>query len=341
MLDNDFEEMQNLYMKMHERDYDSNIGDWDQTLYIPLRKYILSIIQTYFKKEKIDFFYIGCGPRSPLFQDIKLSQFLESRFRSLTLLDISENALESSYQKLKSIFKTIPISKIRMDITNGYSKYFAELVTQQIQSFDKNSSHDHFSFNQRQLNVTRDFIENSVPPLQGHFCYSEMVATFTGTAIMLELEKEFNQLRENPDFTAEILENHIGKAYESWKEFNYHSFYVQTNNIMNFTRENGILATACDTEKVFDNPELKSIPSFPDSQNVIWQNLPLKEMKDLQPPTILWRDYPTTQQGHVTALEPHQHQVKFFTLQKKGLAYAPIDKPDEAVVQSPLIARER
>ena len=319
MLDNDFEEMQNLYMKMHERDYGSHLEEWEQTLYAPLRKYVLSLITKCFSHKKIDFVYIGCGPRSPLFQDINLSHFFESKFRSITLIDISEEALESSYKKLKSIFKNVSISKIKIDITTGYSKYFAELVTQQIKSLNKNSPESHFSFKEEKLNVAQNFIAKDFPLLQADLVYSEMVATFTGTAIMLELEKRINHLRTSEDFKDETLKNHISEAYESWKRFNYYSFYIQANNALTFTREKGILSTTCDTIKMFDNPKLKNISSFPNNQKVSLENLPLKKIKNLHYPHIWWRDYPTNEhQDKVTALEAHRHKIEFFTFQKGG-----------------------
>src|SRR4051812_29599227 len=57
----------------HERDYDHNRETWDRTLYQPLRKYFVSLLNTNLgNRTGLHLVYVGSGPRVPLFLDPQL-----------------------------------------------------------------------------------------------------------------------------------------------------------------------------------------------------------------------------------------------------------------------------
>jgi hypothetical protein len=325
----------NAYVKLQEEYMDGiHIPDskaanniWGLTLYTPLREYLNHVLKSSDLKTKITFVYIGAGPEAPILFESNNRFEIISRIDNLILLDISKRYLSEATCKIKKAFPNLKVGAACIDITGGFGEIFAsdlfKLVkkSRSLQEIQENIA-ELTTYPQHRVNskIVVTYSRNIDDKLSkvGDIVYSELLATFTGTAALFETEKTI--LEKYGTKLCFSKEWSLTKAmlHSLWQRYNDIAYLYQLETMSRIVKRNGLIAIATDTEKRFADPTYKSVfsfsgPSFPS------HNLPRLVKLNETNRTIWWEDSIRSQSSDLTAqstieaLLPHKHKIEFET----------------------------
>ena len=315
-------QLQDTYMReIHLSDYAVSRPLWDATLYRPLQRYVQEVSR-HVAGDNIHLVYVGVGPEAPLFSIAGSEITFAQRVGKLTLIDISEESLKKSSALLRERFPSMEIETRVGDITDGAASRFTQFLAQAVTASASLSEVAHQLAPERAM--AEVFASQGANPssesLAADIVYSEMVATFTGTAAMVAFESELRRKFPFTDETQTQFDEALKRAFECWQAYNDRAYQIQLQWMARLAGPKGIVAVATDTEKRFVDPGESSIfsfttSSFPEaSPNSALQVLPLSMDE------VMWEDSQHTVQDETLtrALLPHRHVIHFGTYRGRG-----------------------
>lgn len=271
-------ELQEGYMDVHESDYRQASAVWNSSLYAPLQRNMRRLLELT-EASDLHFVYVAPGPRAPLFDDETFRDLAKQKIRRITLIDISSRILKESESKLRKMFSDIEIDTFELDLTDGLAHSYAR------------SLHDGNESWKMKLPMS------AVPSLNADIVYSEMMATFTGVAALLEKEK-----RDGP-ISDELLRD--------WQQFNEASVQRQAAFIArSLLKPKGQLVIATDVKKIFDDQNQETIDAF-DLNGFPVLDQYQQQLGPWDSKEIFWRDELTNENGELKSRYSHYHLVEF------------------------------
>jgi SIR2-like domain len=266
----DYEILQDKYLAtIHIPDYTLFTRPWEQTLYEPLRARVSKILQS--RTDGAAFAYIGPGPHAPLFASPSRA-LIARKMEKLCLVDISKKVLEGCKNQLCNAGPKI--DSFQLDISAGSGGRLAQELMHRLRS-SKNLTELDASIDPEKLIAKIVSASNMheadilFPEVEFHdkfdIVYSEMVASFTGTAPLMAFDTTL-RMRYSTEIGREggreSFERICLKGLRLWQTYNDRVYELQLRAMLPLLRPTGILIVATDVEKKFDDSSVSSVYSF-------------------------------------------------------------------------------
>jgi len=308
---------------------------WETTLYAPLRSKFINHLPNGIARELL---YIGPGPNAPLFRGPTSSfagDTVARRVKKLVLADVCPSVLQDAKQELASRFPDLETQELTIDISGGRGEALLQYLCDSL-----NSSNSTEELEER-LNRDATRLESESAVASGTYLkqacieqgvtqqfdvvYSEMVASFTGTAPVMAFEtatkrKFSGQLRAEKG--AEILERLTTKILNIWQRYNDAVFRLHILSLSHVLKEDGVMIIATDVEKKFAAPGKGSIFSFtstdlPDVDTTVAR----LDMRYMHESATWWVDqpfdFPITIEGvRAEYFLAHKHRISLVVYKK-------------------------
>jgi hypothetical protein len=320
----DYQELQRIYNRLiHIPDHASFAGQWERTLYAPLRQWAGRV-----PDRSGHFVYLAPGSRAPTFSE-------GGPFRSLqavTLMEIDAEVLKSALARTRgSVDSTCSVSGLLLDFTAGLGQKLCGLFAA---PFGEGRAADSGLFR------NPEFIADALIPgdtLAGlgreletaarsrglsrdaTVCLSEMVASFTGTAPLMGFRTALYR-RWGSCLPPGEIEGIFHRATQIWRHYNEKFFVLHLRFLSAITRNGGQVLVAVDTEKRFENglrpPALTYLGAEP----------PLGEVPSLRlisASDLVWHDHSESFDVAVAGIpvpdfQSHTHTVKLYVFEKSS-----------------------
>ena len=278
--------------------------------------------------------YIGPGPHVPLF-----TAKFRFRFESLEkvlLIDLNHSILKNARRNSEKKFRTInskripQLNELDLDVTGGYGELFSNSIHDALEKssslselheiFQKNKTFIDSIFSDKNRAAAEAYFKNKTKKTETYsIVYSEMVASFTGTAPVMAFRSKLFSKYPAEKGHSETL--HIMfELTNIWKKYNEEIYKLHLDFLSDLTAPGGIVVMAVDTEKIFDDGE-DPIASFPtlSPPEIELKNLTVMENLHVNP--IEWRDhdfgFDISLYGYpINDFNPHKHKVYVQTFQK-------------------------
>jgi hypothetical protein len=144
---------------------------------------------------------------------------------------------------------------------------------------------------------------------------SEMVASFTGTAVWLAFRSALYE-RFAGKCEVEELTACLKAATVLWQGYNEHFLAFHTDFLRTHTRQGGHAVLAFDTRKIYDHPELGTLATFGHTTQIldIMEKLGLRVIHRM---LLSWRDHPNgfdvcLHGIPVSDFQAHTHDVELY-----------------------------
>lgn len=321
-------DLQQKYMSLiHMPDFRAFRQTWEATLYEPLRREMARLLAED-GGSRVSFAYVAPGPHVPvLSREDGAGRAILDRLGRLALIDISADA-EDAIPALRNAAPDIDLSFCAADLTAGMGRRFAERLFGLVQASAGLDEIGDALADEATADELLDFAAADLdciagrPALRGEtfdVTYSEMVATFVGTAPAMAAETMIFRRFPPTDAQSAARLKRVGSTLWSlWQRFNGRMFAFHLASLARITRPGGHIVVATDFEKVFDAPQLPSVHSFP--HGVLPGAIPGLALNRALT-TIAWRDhehdFDTVIFGmHSTYFRAHTHRVLVYDFRK-------------------------
>jgi hypothetical protein len=328
---NDYASLNRRYTAgIHIPDYNIFTDAWDRTLYGPLRNCVGALLER--DAKDVRFLYIGPGPHAPLFA-ASGGKYLD-KVGELILVDIDRRALQMAAQDLTRGFK-VNVKTCETDITCGagaqLTTYLKSLLGRANSLVDvSNALSDLGALNkimsQANANEPSDYLRRAFTKSSiasdVNLVYSEMVASFTGTAPVMAFDtamrrKFSEETRVHPALFVKVLK----ELRELWQRYNDWVYEVQLSALSGVTADGGMIAVATDTRKEFKERTRGSILSFTQA-DLPQMDLSKIGLCEVRRQYLTWSDHTSNFPASVEGLDvdyflAHSHPVHF-VVYKKG-----------------------
>lgn len=307
---------QDYMVKIHVADAEASKEQFEKTLYQPLRRHFVNVLNASNKSEKAHLAYIGAGPMTPLFSDPVFRKQLLAKIDTVTLVDVSPVVLELAKKQLQTLAPQLTIHTRVADITANAATEFKNSIDALINkiSLAKTPSGVRRAFDQlRSLEGYNIKPSSSASAIKADIVYSEMVATFTGTAAMVSIEEAIAAKKtENPALAKE-LELGLDQLRKYWQAYNDKAYPIQVQEMSRLGADGALLTLATDVQKKFDNDTIPDILSF---SSMDFPSTTQKERPISFDEEVWWDDSHRSDDsendpGQIEALQPHRHRILF------------------------------
>ncbi|MBF0104283.1 MAG: hypothetical protein HQM16_03040 [Deltaproteobacteria bacterium] len=311
-------DLQDDYMELiHLPQHNKAQIEWQNTLYEPMQRFVISLIEGYIKKNDIHLCYIGAGPYLPLFGKSVFSKKLLNTISSISFLDISNKSLVECKKKLLVIAPHINVKTYKVDITQGTGEnwlgvlkniIFESLTPEQVLVRLK-------AFRIESIQET-DYKLNFLKSVQADIVYSEMVATFTGTAPLLAF-----CLAVQNNFTHSLTVKKVLRHLRAlWQQYNEISYQKQLMMMYELVHSRGLVAVATDVEKILSDGTCELSTSFLTSRFPQPDFHGLNVLKYIPSEKVVWNDVIKNADDSyglfTSASQAHKHLIDFAVYQK-------------------------
>jgi hypothetical protein len=318
--------------QVHMPDYRAFSDRWESSLYVPIRVEIGTVLGKRAVSEGDNLLYCAPGPHAPLLREVGEGS-LSARFGQITLLDIDAGALRSAKQRLLLREPPTRIDTAALDFSGPFGQRLCDIYLDSLSSAKTGAEIAEF------LTPT-DLLSSSIfhdseqvfAQLLGKFdaitggqrytcTVSEMVACFTGTAVWLAFRSALYE-RFAGEAPVRELDACLSAATMLWQSYNEYFFAFHLDFLAAQTRQGGFTALVFDTCKIYDQPELTSLPALR-STAVIEDIMNARQLRIARRTTISWRDHPhgvdVSLYGiPVSDFYAHTHDVQLYFVDFEG-----------------------
>jgi hypothetical protein len=314
---------------VHLPDYRAFSGEWEQSLYRPIRDAARFAINTSSARTLGRLLYCAPGPHAPLLHEDGDSPLL-SRFGRVTLLDIDTAALQSAKDTVKDLAGDAPVEEIAFDFSGPFGQRLCDVYSDAL-SIDG----DPVAIAQRLAEVS--LVDSSVffdeDQVLARLCtqldiasggrryiqsVSEMVASFTGTAVWLAfrsaLYQRFASSAEPEDF--QIC---LQAATLLWQKYNERFLAFHLKFLRHQMVSGGSLLLVFDTRKVYDDHAWAALSAFLPETSLTGM-LEGQGFRIVRHEVLCWRDHPCGFDDSICGIgvsdfQPHTHDVELYVLE--------------------------
>ncbi len=314
---------QDYMVNIHVADAEASKEQFEKTLYQPLRRHFQIVLDASNISEKVHLAYIGAGPMTPLFSDPAFRQQLLAKIDTVTLVDVSPVVLELAKEQLQALAPQLTIHTRVADITANAATEFKNSIDSLINKISraKTPAGVRQVFAQlRSLEGYKIKPSKSASAVKADIVYSEMVATFTGTAAMVSIEEAIAAKKiENPALAKE-LEQGLVQLRKYWQAYNDMAYPIQVQEMSHLGSGRALLTLATDVQKKFDNATIPAILSFTsmDFPSTLQKERPISFDDEVWWDDSHRSDDSENDPGQIEALQPHRHRILFRTYQNYG-----------------------
>lgn len=328
----DYGELQTVYTdNVQMPDYGWFREQWDRTLYEPLRESARDAIHKVWDEhgqKKVRFLYCAPGPHAPAMMMDSRGQSFSNLLSSVTIADIDAYVLRAAREAIVRANPQLDagsLAEVATDFTGGLGADFCSQLATAVRgpdSFQGVQTAVMSCMKSLRAALTGRLTETalrSAAELQsvGHFdvAYSEMVAAFAGTAMLMALRSALYCRFRDPSHD-KGLEELLTAATALWREFNEHVFSMHVDALSRVTSSGGRVVVVVDVQKVFD-AESDPIDSF----NTGPQREGYKHLRHESTREITWRDHAFGLNLDIAGrpirdFAPHKHRVEVYTFKR-------------------------
>jgi len=306
-------------------DYCVFTDPWEQSLYSPLRSDVNAAIQ-YFSPVHAHVIYLAPGPHAPALCDRRNLKMVSE----ITLMDIDAEVVDRAESRLRAYANpSCPINRVSIDFTAGAGERLAETLLNLLASPAEipvllespeailEEILPESSLTERS-EMLFDLACQSGLSTRGAVCFSEMVASFTGTAVLMAFRTEL-YLGLGATMEPGQLDQIMAAAIRLWQRYNDRVFKLHLLFMNRLVYTGGKILIAVDTEKIFDDAAIPKGFSFSQEEPPLHDvaELRFQNVRDL-----MWRDHPfgfDVSVGRIKVIDfkSHQHKVKLYTYEKR------------------------
>jgi hypothetical protein len=315
--------------QVHMPDYRAFSGDWEESLYRPIRDVTRFTTNRSPTLDRGQLLYCAPGPHAPLLDedgDFRLA----SKFDRITLLDIDAAALQSAECKLKALVGDAVVERIALDFSGPFGQRLCNVysdalriednpaaITARLAEVSLLSSSIFFDDDQviAQLCAQVDLASAGRRFTQS---VSEMVASFTGTAVWLAFRSALYQRFASVVAPPE-LEICLHAATLLWQRYNECFLAFHLKFLRYQMLPSGSLSLAFDTRKVYDDPERNVLSAFPSDTSLagIVEGQGFRIARHV---VLCWRDHPSGFDVSICGIgvsdfQSHTHDVALYVLE--------------------------
>ena len=330
---NEYALLQRLYTtQIHMPDYCFFTDPWEQTLYAPLRNSLASAVQENAPAD-VHLLYLAPGSHAPALTNRRRVVELLS---SVSLMDIDPEVVKTAKTNLTSYLHTpIRIDDYTIDFTAGAGQKLCDALLALCDHSDPAHVITALStLEQRSAILDNVLPESDIPRLAfsllgrareagyqelASIAFSEMVASFTGTAVLMAFRSRLYSRCEGrvlPAVLAEVMNN----AVCIWQQYNDRIYKLHLSFLDKVTHPGGLILVAVDTEKQYDDNRISPVSSFSQKAPPI-NDCPGLIVQDPQR-ALFWRDHAfgfdiSIGGVPVNDFQSHRHRVELYTYLKR------------------------
>lgn len=315
--------------QIHMPDYRAFSGEWEQSLYRPIRDAARSATDKPGALDSGALLYCAPGPHAPFLRE-ESEPRLASKFSAITLLDIDSAALQSAKKYVQAINETAMVEEIDLDFTGPFGQRLCDLYSEALRREDTTAGIVRRLSNAAHLSASIFFDDDQV---LARLCtqldaasggrrfthsVSEMVASFTGTAVWLAFRSALYQ-RFAGLAAPQELELCLHAATLLWQKYNECFLAFHLKFLRRHMVPGGSILLVFDIRKVYDDPERDVLGAFlPDAS--LTETLENQGFRIAKHATLCWRDHPCGFDVSICGIpvsdfQPHTHDVELYIME--------------------------
>jgi predicted SAM-dependent methyltransferase len=314
---------------VHLPDYRAFSGQWEESLYRPIRDAARFAIDRPTTLGRCALLYCAPGPHAPLLHYDGAPRLL-SRFDRVTLLDIDAAALQSAKKNLQGLNGDAAVEEIAFDFSGPFGQRLCDVYSDALRMADSPTAvaerlsgasllGTSIFFDDDQV-LTRLRVELDLASGGRRYTQSvsEMVASFTGTAVWLAFRSALYH-RFARQAAPEDLGVCLRAATLLWQRYNecflaFHLKFLRRQMV-----SGGSLLIVFDTQKVYDDPEREMLRAFLPETSLAGI-LESQGFRNVRHAILSWRDHPEGFEVSlygipVSDFQAHTHDVELFVLE--------------------------
>jgi hypothetical protein len=318
----DYDALQREYTaSIHMRDYGWFSKSWEETLYSPL-SVMLDHNLAELGPVRPSLIYVAPGPHAPV-----LSKPPRTKLSRLVLSDIDETALAQAHQKLSGSTFADRVQVAPIDLTCGAGREFSQTLsgTVGLPVSDALSLIAEVPWLENRFRDQMSRLDEFIRPIQMEttsvfdIAYSEMVAAFTVTPVLLAFRSRLYQEVKRNRYSEEEADEILRAAVHLWRRYNFLFYKFHLAMLSALLRPGGIVVIAMDTTKIYDDFRTEPEPTFlKDPGTIDTHELTVVVRSNKK---LFWRDhdYGFTTYIHGLAIpdfRPHRHEISVITYVK-------------------------
>lgn len=328
-----YSELQTKYTaQIHMPDCRLFLNAWETSLYDPIRREIRTGLHKRRCETSESLLYCAPGPHAPLIAEFN-GQSVFPRLGQLTLADIDNEALVSARKRLSRPELAERVDAVQFDFTGPFGQRLCDTYAAALRlgkdaaevgrllARPYSLSSDIFHDGPEVLDQLCEKFAATVGGQRFSFLVSEMVASFTGTAVWLAFRSALYERFAN-SASMEELDNCLSAATRLWQHYNQLFVAFHLDLLRSQASDGGLILLIFDTCKVYDRPELASLPAIA-THYAIFDELEAKRLRVLHKTTISWRDHPMAFDVRLYGIpvpdfQAHSHDVELYLLENKA-----------------------
>jgi hypothetical protein len=312
------------------QDYGSFSQEWEDTLYQPLRAFTIPMLDRCPPGTR--FAYVAPGPHAPLFNDSEQNRRIDDNIGEIVLIDISRSVLRMAKWHIQQHWKnrSASIVECKFDVTGDAGSEWAGVLGKLLAAGTLNeigSALDSLLAPGRYIGTSDDGWSAATgwDQLGGpfDFIYSEMIASFTGTAPLMAFETLTRRIFAQDNALDHAVVRIRDKVRLLWQRYNEVVYQQQLRLLARQLAPGGTMVVAFDVEKKYLDSRRPSVYSFTGgTPPKLPSDLGLRMSRDTGNP-IWWLDHPeafaVTENtgGHEDDyFLPHHHRVEVLVYEK-------------------------
>lgn len=314
---------------VHLPDYRAFSGEWEESLYRPIRAAARFATNGRTSSALSTLLYCAPGPHAPLLHEDGDSP-LASQFDRVTLLDIDAAALHSAKNIVKALAGDAAVEEIAFDFSGPFGQRLCDVYSDAMRIED-----DPAAIAQRlaEVSLVGSSIFFDEDEVLARVCsqldiasggrrytqsVSEMVASFTGTAVWLAFRSALYQR-----FASSVVPEDLGVCLQAatrlWQKYNECFLAFHLKFLRHQMVSGGSLLLVFDTRKVYDNPEREALSVFL-PETYLARLLEDHEFRIARHAILCWRDHPCGFDVSICGIsvsdfQAHTHDVDLYVLE--------------------------
>jgi len=314
---------------VHLPDYRAFSSEWEESLYSPIRTAARFAIDQRDTLDRGALLYCAPGPHAPLLHEDGDSP-LVSKFERVTLLDIDAAALQSAKNTVTTLAPYASVEDIAFDFSGPFGQRLCDVYSDALsieanpaaiaQRLAKGSLVDSSIFFDEDQVLAQICTQLDIASGGRRYTQSvsEMVASFTGTAVWLAfrsaLYRRFASSTEPEDFGICLQ-----AATLLWQEYNERFLAFHLKFLRHQMVSDGSLLLVFDTRKVYDDHAWAALSAFLPETSLTGM-LKGQGFRIVRHEVLCWRDHPCGFDVSICGIrvsdfQSHAHDVELYLLE--------------------------
>jgi len=315
--------------RVHMPDFRTFSDTWESSLYLPIRNEITAVLKSRTFVVGDSLLYCAPGPHTPLLRNVG-DGGIAVCFDTITLLDIDDEALRSAKQLLSLQDLSAKIDIAALDLSGPFGQRLCETYLAALRSAEtaeqvaKHLAPAHslassiFSDVEQVLAQLTERFDTITGGRRYNCLLSEMIASFTGTAVWLAFRSALYE-RFASKAPLEELDACLSAGTLLWQLYNEHFLSFHLDFLRGQTERDGFIVLVFDTCKVYDLAALSSLPALRQDTFVL-DALKSRQLQIARQKTLCWRDHPNGFDVNlygipVSDFQAHTHDVELYFLE--------------------------